>query len=341
MSQRVAESLHGWVGVDPESSEVLRQRDYLREHNGIVGLEVVDPNEVETAVRLFRRDGFVVVRDVLDPQQLDFLLQGAQREIAQILQNDANRQGNRGSHRYSFGAASLTGQLLHLREWAMLVDLPKVTPILQAIFDSDTYHVRGGGGDFCLPGAVNYQRLHADMGDRRRFELADGSQQVFGSFLDHRQQLSIRDLPVPYVCCNFLTVDFTAENGPTRQIPGTQHSRERIPNLESEPEWMRLSTVCPAPAGSVLMRDVRAWHGGTPNLSNQVRAIPNCEFFAPWYREAPVISMPRPVFDELSPYAQQLCRSIVADSAEELTTGYRQDLSSNEIKLSGSRKLNP
>jgi hypothetical protein len=41
---------------------------------------------------------------------------------------------------------------------------------------------------------------------------------------------------------------------------------------------MKLSTVCPAPAGSVLIRDVRAWHGGTPNLSDEVRCIPNVEY---------------------------------------------------------------
>ena len=32
--------------------------------------------------------------------------------------------------------------------------------------------------------------------------------------------------------------------------------------------------------GSVLIRDPRAWHGGTPNLSNEVRAIPSAEFYA-------------------------------------------------------------
>ena len=46
---------------------------------------------------------------------------------------------------------------------------------------------------------------------------------------------------------------------------------------------MRLSTVCPAPAGSVLIRDVRAWHGGTPNLTDATRSIPNLEFTHPGF----------------------------------------------------------
>ncbi len=304
----------GWVGVDRESDEIKRLRDHLLTNNGIKGLEVVEPHEVERAARIFHRDGFVVVRDVLNEEQLEFMRGGCDRM-------DKDRAGNRGSHRYSFGSSSITGHLVHLPEWAMLIDLPTVTPIISAIFGSENYICRGGGGDFCLPGAVDYQRLHSDIGDRREH---DG--QTFGSFRDHRGMLTIRDLPCPYVCCNFLMVDLHELNGPTRQIPGTQHSREKVPRLSEEPEWMKLSTVMPAPAGSVLMRDVRAWHGGTPNLSDEVRAIPNCEFHAPWYREPWRVSMPRSVYETLSDHGKKISQYIVADSSEELETGYKDDL---------------
>ena len=205
---------------------------------------------------------------------------------------------------------------------------PATPPILTAIFGSADYISRGGGGDFCLPGAVDYQALHADMGDRREFKDPDTGEVrfTFGSFKDPRGILTYRDLPCPYVCCNYLMVDFNAINGPTRQIPGTQHSREPIPTLENEPEWMRLSTVCPAPAGSVLIRDIRAWHGGTPNLSDEVRAIPNAEFYAPWFREPMPRSMPREIYDGLSEHGKKVCRYIVAEKDEELVTGYRDDL---------------
>jgi hypothetical protein len=37
----------------------------------------------------------------------------------------------------------------------------------------------------------------------------------------------------------------------------------------------------------------RCWHGGTPNLSREVRAMPNVEYMAPWFRsEALIRSMP-------------------------------------------------
>ena len=159
-----------------------------------------------------------------------------------------------------------------------------------------------------MPGA-EYQRLHADIGDHS------------GGFHDPRGIVSVRDLPCPVVCCNFLAQDFTKFNGPTRQIPGTQHSREPIPSLEDEPEWMRLSTVCPAPAGSVLIRDIRAWHGGTPNLSDDMRAIPNAMFQAPWFHIRQPPSIPHPMFEKLSGHGQRICRFLVTDDA--LQTGYR------------------
>ena len=228
-------------------------REHLAANNGIVGLEVLEPGEVERAVRLFHRDGFVVVRDVLDADQLQLLRAGVDEAVREIVALDPDRTGNRGSHRYSFGGSSLTRSMLHRSEWQMLVDLPAVTPILTAIFGSTDYIVRAAGGDFCLPGAVEYQPLHSDMRD-----FIDPVSTPFSSFSDRRGRLSIRVLPCPYVCVNFMPIDMTRLNGPTRQIPGTQHSLEPIPRRSEEPEWMRLSTVCPAPAGAVQIRDVRA-----------------------------------------------------------------------------------
>ena len=147
-----------------------------------------------------------------------------------------------------------------------------------------------------------------------RYDIARG-------FHDPRGRLTVRDLPCPAVAVNFLVQDLTRENGPIRQICGTQRSREPIPSLEEEPLWMKLSTICPAPAGAAIIRDVRCHHGGTPNLSDRVRSMPNVEFAAPWYAggwrlrdmqegEVPR-SMPRSIFEGLSPHAQRCCREIV------------------------------
>jgi hypothetical protein len=80
---------------------------------------------------------------------------------------------------------------------------------------------------------------------------------------------------------------------------------------------MRLSTICPLPAGSAIFRDARCWHGGTPNLSREVRAMPNVEYFAPWFRsEALIRSMPYDSWRALSPHAQRISRYIVVDPGQ-------------------------
>ncbi|UVO55298.1 phytanoyl-CoA dioxygenase family protein [Sphingomonas sp. SUN039] len=296
--------------------EIAAQRAYLQAENGIKGLEILGANDVERAVDLFRRDGFVVIADVLTADQTAFLAAGCNEVASEVLALDATRNGNRGSHRYSFGGSSLTRSQLHRPEWQMMLDIPLVDTLVTAIFGSPHFALRAASGDFCLPGATGYQPLHSDVSDWRGPGVSP-----FSSFHDPRGQLTIRDLPCPYVCVNFLPQDVTRLNGPTRQIPGTQHSRIPIPSLEDEPEWMRLSTVCPAPAGAIMVRDVRAWHGGTPNVSDAMRAIPNLEFYAPWFHEPMVPGIAYADYQRLSERARYLTRFCVADSGAELRTG--------------------
>ncbi len=302
----------GWSG-DPQ---VQALSAYLQAETGIRGLEILSPADTAHAVQLFRRDGFVVIADVLDTAQIEILAKGCAEVAGEILALDDGRKGNRGSHRYSFGGSSLTRSQLHRPEWQMLLDIPVVNEVVTAIFGSPDYVLRAASGDFCLPGAVEYQPLHSDVSDWR-----SNAATPFSAFHDPRGHLSIRDLPCPYVCVNFLPQDVTRLNGPTRQIPGTQHSRTPIPTLAEEPEWMRLSTVCPAPAGAIMVRDVRAWHGGTPNVSDAIRSIPNLEFYAPWFREPIVPGIAYDDYRRLSERAQRLARCCVADSSETLLTG--------------------
>lgn len=298
------------------AANVSKLREHLASNNGIKGLEILDPNQVERAVRLFRRDGFVVVGNILNAEQIEILAAGCSDVINEVAALDTDRKGNRGSHRYSFGGSSLTRSQLHRPAWQMLLDIPSVTTLLRTIFGSPDYILRAASGDFCLPGAVDYQPLHADTRD-----WVDNDKTPYNAFHDPRGHMSIRDLPCPYVCVNFLPQDVTRLNGPTRQIPGTQNSREPIPRLEEEPEWMRLSTVCPVPAGSIMIRDVRAWHGGTPNISEATRSIPNLEFYAPWFREPIVPGISYADYKKLSGHAQRLVRFCVADSSQALVTG--------------------
>jgi hypothetical protein len=297
---------HDWTR-SYDDPDVTALREDLRERNGIRGLEIVDAADVERATEIFHRDGFVVVGDALAPEQLDRLRAAANEVIATLVEADPQGAVGGGAgglpHRYSFGGTSASRHMFHRPEWCQLIDLPTTTPILASIFGSSDYIVYGAGGDLALPGAIEYQGLHSDN--------------VWTELHDPVGGVSMRDLPVPVVHINFPLIDLTPENGPIRQIPGTHRSRAPIPTLADEPEWMRLSTVCPVPAGSAIIRDARCWHGGTPNLSRDVRAMPNVEFIAPWFRsEALIRSMSFATWSELSPHAQRLSRYIVCDRDE-------------------------
>ena len=201
------------------------------------------------------------MKDVLTRTQIETMRRGCDKVVRGMMAADGARSGNRGSHRYSFGSAP--GFFEAQEEWSVLIDPPVLMECLNAIFQSPkwTYaHGAASGGDFVLPGCTEYQALHRDTGDY----LNDAS-----------GRLDFRDMPCASITVNFpmevapgSDIGHTSFNGVTRHIPGTQKSRESIPSLEEEPKWMKLSTTNPVPAGSVMIRDQRAWHGGTTVISD-------------------------------------------------------------------------
>jgi hypothetical protein len=310
-----------------DDPDVDALRDTLRSKNGLQGVEILEPHEVERAARIFFRDGFVVVRDLLDPDQLEAFREGSARRLTDILSipGEGGRkyvtESGRLPHRYSYGTSSASRQLLHDPVWASMIDLPTTTPILERIFGGDDYNVIGAGGDLCLPGAIEYQALHADfrpfwnlspariaaaerLGIRLRTRPDTGE-------LDHQSRQLIFERTPPQVTINFLMTDLTWENGPIRQIPGTHARAQKPPTLAAEPEWMRFSTLVGAPAGAGVFRDNRAWHGATPNLSREIRAMPNVEYGAPWLDTTEWAgTMPHELWETLAPRAQRLARAI-------------------------------
>ena len=305
-------------------------RDVLQANNGIRGLEVCLPHEVKRAAQIFHRDGFVVVSDLLDDDQLARLRAGSARILKEILsmQGQGKRkyqtETSRLPHRYSYGTSSASRQLLHDPAWAEVVDLPTTTPILTEIFGSADYFVQGAGGDLCLPGAVEYQHLHSDLRDDNhltvsRLELAKSIGFDVNPHEDPENiPLSVRRAIIerlpPLVTINFLMSDLTWENGPIRQIPGTHALQLPPTRIADEPEWMRLSTLVGATAGSAMFRDNRGWHGATPNLSREIRSLPDVEYGAPWLHERMFAkTMPFEVWEKLTPHGQHICRRVKAD----------------------------
>ncbi|MBI1925131.1 phytanoyl-CoA dioxygenase family protein [Candidatus Poribacteria bacterium] len=257
----------------------------------MLDVELLDYTEVKKAASIFHRDGFVVIKNALTPQQLRFAQAGAAREIALQMAEFPLEKGNRGYARYSFNQRKI-----HLPEWSQLIDLPTILPILDQIWGSSDYICTGAGGDYSAPGA-KIQHLHTDLGD---------------FFNDPLKQVTARDVPAPYIAVNYLMVAFKEINGAIRFVPCTHRSRGPIPTLEEEPAWMKRSILC-APAGAAIIRDVRCWHGGTANNSDEIRPMLDVLYLAPWFW-LPHLKpfLPRPVYQTFSPRAKTLCRFIVA-----------------------------
>jgi ectoine hydroxylase-related dioxygenase (phytanoyl-CoA dioxygenase family) len=252
-------------------------------------VEVVPSANVERATEVFFRDGFVALSGVLSDEQLHFAQEGARRVVAEQIAATPFEMANRGYARYSFG------QQVQHPEWAMLVDLPTVLPILDAIWGSEDYTCSGAGGDYSNPGA-KIQHLHSDMNDMLNDPLG---------------QANIYDLPAPFIVVNYLMTEFAEINGAIRFVPGTQRTRLRPPSIENEPAHWKESIVC-APAGTAVLRDVRCWHGGTANNSDAPRIMTSAGYFAPWFRRGGSDgALPLERYNELSERGKKLCRYIV------------------------------
>ena len=342
----------------PNDPGVQKLRTHLKTHNGIRGLEICAPVEVERAVRIFHRDGFVVVRDLLDDEHLHLFREGSARALRQILENPGigarkyMTESGRLPHRYSYGTASASRQMLHEDEWAAMVDLPTTTPILAAIFGSMDYLVLGAGGDLCLPGAIEYQHLHADV--RESNTISDerlATAEAIGievrrepdtADIELATRRRIIDFTPPIVTINFAMCDLTWENGPIRQILGSHAWQMQPPPPADEPEWMRLSTLVGAPAGAGVIRDNRAWHGATPNLSREIRSLPNVEYAAPWLGAKHKQTMPHEVWEKLTPHGKHLCRYIKAEPGIwPAGAGVMHPLASKRREAAGTTETRP
>lgn len=148
-----------------------------------------------------------------------------------------------------------------------------------------------------LPGGERPQPVHADTGS------------MFGD------RCTV-NLPISNLVVNFPLVDVTENNGPMEIWPGGTHLLPDYwygPKAYSKDKMAEHMTSIKGlmPAGSILIRDDRLWHRGTPNKSDQPR--PNIAMiYAPADR-APrnggTIQIPQETYDKLSPRAQKLLRN--------------------------------
>lgn len=213
---------------------------------------VLTIRDIDEAVELFYRDGFVVLSDGLSPDEAAHLGRVVKQKADGIVKADEegkiDPETKHGNKRYSFGEYGSSA------EWEYLAGNERILPILRAIWKGRAFRGVTAGGDFVLPGGT-WQPLHNDM------------------------SWSSAGNPVPRVITvNYYVSDVRFESGPIRMVPGT--ARFPVPNsavIKHEPDWMKRSVITGKP-GYAVVRDPRVWHGGTPNTSNEPRYMPNLEY---------------------------------------------------------------
>ena len=167
----------------------------------------------------------------------------------------------------------------------LLYEHPGALAVMEAAMEPDLT-LRYFASDTPLPGS-DYQQVHSDT-----------------RLLFPETQLS---LPAYGIVLNVPLVDCTEENGSLEFWPAT-HLMPGRSNLE------HLAALLPSaranlPAGSLLLRDLRMWHRGTPNRSTGSRPHLAVVYTRPWYRfelDPPLLD--RTQYNALSERAQQLLR---------------------------------
>jgi ectoine hydroxylase-related dioxygenase (phytanoyl-CoA dioxygenase family) len=122
-------------------------------------------------------------------------------------------------------------------------------------------------------------------------------------------------LPVMQLAVNILLVDFTLENGATEVWPGSHLIVDGCP--KDGEELAERAALLPsvrttAPAGSIILRDMRTWHRGMPNQTNAIRTmlafVYNRPFLNTYISASELIEIPLVVWEDMSERAKHIFR---------------------------------
>jgi len=126
---------------------------------------------------------------------------------------------------------------------------------------------------------------------------------------------STQTMPPVSLVFNVALVDVTEENGPMDAWPGTHRSPEymfkELGALEAAAKHIQPTKMI-MPKGSIILRDVRMWHRGTPSYSEQIRPNLAIIYARSWYDGGGyaqnTLNITREVYEALPERAKKLYR---------------------------------
>lgn len=201
----------------------------------------IDPDLLDQYLADFRRDGFLVVRDVFDRERAAQLVEHLHREHPEYMGGDLP------DDHYTVGDRRFTAPLRYAPPFdcADFVTHPLVDAILCGTLGRD-YVLEAFGVISSLPGAME-QNVHRDGGSLFPDSGLDGL------------------LPPSAVAVAMPLVDMNETSGMTAFWPGSHRQSQR--DQESP------GIAADAPAGSLVFWDFRTFHNGLANKGDAARPL--------------------------------------------------------------------
>lgn len=124
---------------------------------------------------------------------------------------------------------------------------------------------------------------------------------------------SLAPTPPTHLVVNVPLCRFTVENGATEVWPASHWITDLEPadaaKLDERAENLpSIRTILPV--GSLVLRDLRTWHRGTPNLSRETRTMIAIVYQREW-TACKTVNLPESTWDSWSPSARKLYRNNV------------------------------
>jgi hypothetical protein len=229
---------------------------------------------LRTAVDALRTDGLVLLEDAVDPAHLDVLHERILADIDDLRgRPDAPYNWNVGNLQQNpppFPPYLFPDVLLN----------PYVISVTSAVLGPGVKNVMYGGNT-ALPGDQR-QPVHSDVGHLWPIETLEAPH------------------PPAQLVVNVLTVDVSPENGATEVWPGT-HRELGVgvgDDIKITPDRLEQRRAVSPPfqptfrRGSILIRDIRLWHAGMPNRTNDPRPMIAMVHASGWLETGPPLLFP-------------------------------------------------
>ncbi len=239
----------------------------------------LEPEALRLAVQQVQMNGYVLFEEVIPRERIGVIRDAF---LTKLEEHRARMPSNRGANRYQMHLPFEEPFINPL-----IIANPLALSVIDALLGADC-HCHYFASDTALPGS-DYQAVHSDI-----------------QLLFPETTLS---LPAYSIVVNIPLIDVKPEHGPVEVWPGGTHLMPGRLDMKSLAPQMH-SELVTMPAGSLLIRDMRMWHRGTPNRSGEIRPHLALIYSRFWFRETsyPPIRIPHATYERLSERAQRLFR---------------------------------